>query len=123
MLLVMTLFANFLILSILYFGGQLVIEDELSIGDLTSFVLYTITLTIGFASLSGILNQTISAIGICEHIFEIMDEPNKVVSGSITPSFSSPSTPVVEFINASFAYPTKDTVQVLKQLNLKIMPG
>lgn len=69
MLLVMTLFANFLILSILYFGGQLVIDGELSIGDLTSFVLYTITLTVGFASLSGIMNQTISAIGICEHIF------------------------------------------------------
>jgi ABC-type bacteriocin/lantibiotic exporter with double-glycine peptidase domain len=65
MLFVMTIFANLLILSILYFGGQLVIDDELSIGDLTSFVLYTITLTIGFASLSGIMNQTISAIGIC----------------------------------------------------------
>ena len=65
MLFVMTIFANLLILSILYFGGQLVIDVELSIGDLTSFVLYTITLTIGFASLSGIMNQTISAIGIC----------------------------------------------------------
>lgn len=69
MLLVMTVFANALILIILYFGGQLVIEGELSIGDLTSFVLYTITLTIGFASISGIINQAISALGICEHIF------------------------------------------------------
>lgn len=74
MLLITTIFANVLILIILYFGGKLVIDDELTIGDLTSFVLYTITLTIGFASISGILNQTISAIGICEHIFEIMDE-------------------------------------------------
>jgi ABC-type multidrug transport system fused ATPase/permease subunit len=73
MLLIMTIFANGLILSILYFGGELVIEGQLSIGDLTSFVLYTITLTIGFASISGIMNQTVSAIGICEHIFEIMD--------------------------------------------------
>lgn len=73
MLVVMTVFANGLILSILYFGGQLVIDGQLTIGDLTSFVLYTITLTIGFASLSGIMNQTMSAIGICENIFEIMD--------------------------------------------------
>jgi len=65
----LTMFANILILIILYFGGQLVIDGDLSIGDLTSFVLYTITLTIGFASISGILNQTISAIGICENIF------------------------------------------------------
>ena len=65
MLFILTIFANLLILSILYFGGKLVIDGELSIGNLTSFVLYTITLTVGFASLSGVLNQTISAIGIC----------------------------------------------------------
>lgn len=65
MLLITTVFANALILIILYFGGQLVIDGELSIGDLTSFVLYTITLTIGFASISGIINQAISALGIC----------------------------------------------------------
>ena len=65
MLLITTVFANVLILVILYFGGSLVIDGELSIGDLTSFVLYTITLTVGFASVSGIINQLISAIGIC----------------------------------------------------------
>ena len=81
MLLITTIFANTLILVILYFGGSLVISGDLSIGDLTSFVLYTITLTIGFASVSGIINQLISAIGICEHIFEIMDEPIKVTPG------------------------------------------
>lgn len=85
MLLITTVFANVLVLTILYFGGNLVIEGDLSIGDLTSFVLYTITLTIGFASISGILNQTVSAIGICEHIFEIMDEPVKIMAGAMIP--------------------------------------
>jgi ATP-binding cassette subfamily B protein len=65
----MTAFGNTLILSILYYGGQLVIEGELTIGDLTSFVLYTITITLGFGSITGILNQTISAMGIAENIF------------------------------------------------------
>ena len=65
MLLITTIFANTLILVILYFGGSLVMEGSLTIGDLTSFVLYTITLTVGFASVSGIVNQLISAIGIC----------------------------------------------------------
>jgi ABC-type multidrug transport system fused ATPase/permease subunit len=65
MLLVMTLFGNFLILSILYFGGRLTIDGELTIGDLTSFVLYTVTLTVGFSSVSGIINQIVSALGVC----------------------------------------------------------
>ena len=85
MLLVMTLFANFLILSILYFGGDLTINGELSIGDLASYVLYTVTLTIGFASVSGILNQIVSALGVCECIFEIFDEPVLIKSGSHRP--------------------------------------
>lgn len=52
-----------------------------------------------------------------------MDEPNKIVSGTISPAFNSHNTPVVEFVNASFAYPTKESVHVLKNVNLKIMPG
>ena len=81
MLIIMTTFSNLLILVILFFGGQLVIDSQMSIGDLTSYVLYTITLTIGFASISGIVNQSFSALGICQNIFEIIDEPVKVVTG------------------------------------------
>ena len=33
------------ILAILYYGGSLVIDGELTIGDLSSFVLYTLTMT------------------------------------------------------------------------------
>ena len=69
MLIIMTAFSNILILSILFYGGHLVIDGEMTIGDLTSYILYAITLTIGFASISGIINQTISALGICENIF------------------------------------------------------
>jgi len=65
MLLAITLFGNFLILSILYFGGKLTIDGELTIGDLASYVLYTVTLTVGFSSVTGILNQLISALGVC----------------------------------------------------------
>lgn len=33
------------ILAILYYGGSLVIKGDLSVGDLSSFVLYTLTMT------------------------------------------------------------------------------
>ncbi len=65
MLFVITIFANVLILSVLYYGGTLAVDEEISIGDLTSFVLYTIALTAGFATLTGYINQIVSALGVC----------------------------------------------------------
>jgi hypothetical protein len=65
MLLTITLFANFLILSILYFGGELARNGKLTLGNLASYVLYTVTLTVGFSSVTGIINQLVSALGVC----------------------------------------------------------
>ena len=63
-----------------------------------------------------------SALGVCERIFEIMDEPIQIQSGSIRDELKS-SPIIVEFRNASFAYPTKPSVVVLKHVNLKIRKG
>jgi ATP-binding cassette subfamily B (MDR/TAP) protein 10 len=82
MLFMMMIFANGLVLSVLYFGGSLVIDQEITIGQLTSYVLYTITLTVGLTSVAGIINQIVSAIGVCEKIFEIMDAPVEIVNGT-----------------------------------------
>ena len=79
MLFSIIVFANFLIISVLYLGRSL------TVGELTSFVLYTITLTTGLTSVSGLMNQVVSAMGVCESIFEIMDEPVKVINGYMKP--------------------------------------
>ncbi len=65
MVLIVSIFANTLILVILYYGGELAIHGKLTMGDLTSYVLYTVTLTVGFASATGIIEQLVSAIGVC----------------------------------------------------------
>ena len=72
--------------------------------------------------MSGIMNQIISALGVCEKIFEIMDEPVLINNGDRNPNFTENDV-VVEFKEGTFAYPSKPTVQVLKGLNLKIRKG
>ena len=52
-------------------------------------MLYAVTLTVGFASISGIINQIISAMGVSEKIFEIMDEPVIVKGGPHEPSLKN----------------------------------
>ena len=85
MLFAITVFGNGLVLGVLYYGGHLVLKDSLTIGGLTSYVLYTITLTVGITSASAVLNQIISALGVCEKIFEIIDAPVEIENGFVKP--------------------------------------
>lgn len=112
MLFVIIMFANLLILLVLYFGGSMTLEEKLTIGDLTSFVLYTITLATGFTSVSGLMNQIASALGVCEKLFEIIDEPITIINGIKKTNLSTVEN-AIEFKNATFAYPTKKSVNVI----------
>ena len=123
MLFMMMIFANGLVLSVLYFGGSLVINHEITIGQLTSYVLYTITMTVGLTSVAGILNQIVSAVGVCEKIFEIMDAPVEIVNGKTKYNGEYDNSGTIEFRNVVFSYPTKRDVKVLKGVNLKIFNG
>ena len=51
-----------------------------------------------------------------------MDEPVKIVNGSTSPDLISGEV-AIEFKNASFAYPSKESVHVLKNINFKIYKG
>ncbi|CAD8099465.1 unnamed protein product [Paramecium sonneborni] len=108
------------ILSILYYGGSLVIEDKLTIGDLSSFVLYTLTMTISLLAVSGLMNQMISAAAVSEKIFQIMDHPVKIQNGSID---SQNVTGEITLKNVTFQYPTKLNVTTLKSIDLEIKKG
>lgn len=121
MLFAFMIFGNGLVLGVLYYGGHLVMTGSLSIGGLTSYVLYTITLTVGITSASAVLNQIISALGVCEKIFEIIDAPIEIVSGEATAKDNNGGQ--ISFENVSFSYPTKKDVVVLNDIDLKINRG
>lgn len=70
-----------IVVVVLYFGGKMVIENEMTIGDLSGFVLYTMTMSIGLLGIGNNMNTTISAAGVAEKIFEIMDKETKITPG------------------------------------------
>ncbi len=47
----------------------MVLDEEMSIGDLSSFVLYTITLATSLIATGNVLNNIITAIGVAEKVF------------------------------------------------------
>ena len=55
-------------------GGSLVTTDVISVGNLTSFILYAAYVGIGFSGLSSSYAETMKAVGAGSRIWEIMDK-------------------------------------------------
>lgn len=66
------------VLIVLYFGGKMVIDGNLDIGDLSSFVLYTITMATSLIATGNVMNNMVTAIGVAEKLFGIMDTEVKI---------------------------------------------
>jgi len=100
--LVITLFAYLAVLFVLWIGGLEVLNGKMTSGELSSFILYTITLSSSVISF-GKVNQVINATAVSEKIFMLIDEENKIqekkvvfdlekkqVVSEIKPEFTSP---------------------------------
>jgi len=112
---------NGAILFVLWYGGRLVFDGELTPGQLASFVLYTITIAMAAMNLSYTVNKMVSATAACERVFEIFDHKPKInyKGGEVLENNSWE----IEFKNVDFKYPSKENILVFKNLNLKIAPG
>lgn len=58
--------ASAAIMTVVYYGATLVVHGNLSIGSLTSFILYTIYIATGLAIFSGLYTEFMNAIGASE---------------------------------------------------------
>lgn len=109
------------IVGIVWYGGKLVLQGEITPGELSSFMIYSITLSGAIGSIAGVFDKVSVAIGACEKLFEIIDYKPKIRNnvGKKLQPFSGN----IELRNVDFEYPTKPGVKVLKGLTLDIKPG
>lgn len=103
---------------IVWYGGRLVIEGELTVGTLTQFLLYVITVAFSVGMLGSLWTDFMSAIGASERIFELLEKPVEVKDQGLT-AIKQGS---VEFQNVCFSYPTRDDLPVLKGLSFSLAP-
>ena len=69
----MTILGEGALLCVIWYGGEMVLDNKLTTGQLSSFILYTITLSAGLLAVGGVSNMIITAVGISEKLFEMMD--------------------------------------------------
>ncbi|RKI50247.1 ATP-binding cassette domain-containing protein [Corallococcus sp. AB004] len=106
---------------VLWYGSRLMLRGDLSIGSLTSFLVYTTLVSMSVSGLTDLWADFMRASGSAERVFDMLDrKPGMPISGG---ERIDPLQGHVEFQSVRFAYPTRPDAPVLKDLNLAIQPG
>ncbi|KAG1760116.1 P-loop containing nucleoside triphosphate hydrolase protein [Suillus occidentalis] len=113
---------NVTILGLLGYGGTLVSQGAITVGDLTSLLLYTVYVGSGLQMLTSFFSSIMRGIGAGTRIFELLDRmPAIPPHGGIEVDPSRYGT--VRFQNIGFEYPSRRGVQILDDFNLEIGVG
>eukprot|EP00818_Percolomonas_sp_WS_P005332 CAMPEP_0117455972 /NCGR_PEP_ID=MMETSP0759-20121206/11637_1 /TAXON_ID=63605 /ORGANISM="Percolomonas cosmopolitus, Strain WS" /LENGTH=741 /DNA_ID=CAMNT_0005249297 /DNA_START=30 /DNA_END=2254 /DNA_ORIENTATION=+ len=109
------------LITVLYGGGQMTLNGLMSVGDLTSFMLYSIYAGSSFSSLSSVYGDISRALGSSERVFALLDEQsrNETAEG-LTPDRMIGD---IEFKLVSFCYPTRPESLILDEFSVKIPAG
>jgi putative ABC transport system ATP-binding protein len=115
------LMGNLTIIAILYVGGGMVKNGIISIGELSSFLMYTAYAGSSMVGLSGFYGEMMKGVGAASRLFELQDR-NPTISPTKGEPVKSARGPL-EFKNVSFSYPTRPAVSIFKDLNFRIEQG
>lgn len=104
------------IVAVVWFGVTLIISGEMKdVGQLISFVLYSIFVGASFGGIAELYAQIQKAIGATERVFELLEEipeKSKTSAGSIEKIKGD-----VVFKQVAFSYPSRKDTQVLKEVS------
>ncbi|KAF8466630.1 P-loop containing nucleoside triphosphate hydrolase protein [Kalaharituber pfeilii] len=115
------LIGNMTIIAILYIGTQQVKNGIISIGDLTSFLMYTAYAGSSLFGLSSFYSELMKGVGAASRLFELQDR-NPTISSTVGTNITS-ARGVITFDNVSFSYPTRPAVPIFDGLTFSVPPG
>ena len=106
------------IVAVVWFGVTLSIKGEMSVGQLISFVLYSIYVGASFGGIAELYSQVQKAIGATERVFELLDEQAEAVSSEKN-HIEHKISGNVDFQNVQFSYPSRPEIEVLKNVSFQ----
>jgi len=106
---------------ILFFGGQMVIEDRLTIGAVVAFNAYLLMMGEPAQALTGLVNAGGEAAAGAQRVFEVLDTEPEIRSGKNALTLSTLKGEV-EFRQVSLKY-QDEKVSSLTDVNLRVLPN
>ncbi|KAK9472343.1 ATP-binding cassette permease [Dipodascopsis tothii] len=118
----MNLAGNATVLAILGMGSHLVLQDVITFGDLSSFLMYTAYTGGSMYGLTSFFSRVMKGVGAASRVFELEDRQSSIAPTKGVQPRGEPAGAIV-FRDVEFAYPTRPAAPVFRGLNLTIEPG
>lgn len=110
------------VIVVVIYGATLTIKGSMSAGDLTSFILYSLTVGSSVSGLSGLYTVAMKAAGASRRVFQLLDRVSSMPkAGNKCPLGDQDAE--VELEDVWFAYPSRPNHMVLKGITLRLEPG
>jgi len=111
------------VVGVIWYGVYLVnIGEGITVGDLFKFVLYTVFIAGSISGMADFYSQIQKALGATENLLDILEETTEKLlpETTVIPKFNLGE---VVFKEVSFNYPSRQNVEVLKNISFKVRKG
>ncbi len=79
---------NFIILSVLYYGGSMVSQSIITIGSLSAFLLYAAYVGVAIGGLSSFYSEMMKGLGASTRLWQLIDrKPSIPLTGKPTQAY------------------------------------
>lgn len=113
--------ANLTSVGVIWFGGRLVSEGSLSIGNLTAFLMYIVQILLALGSSVAVVILVPRAVASAERIHQVLNTVPAIADPPLPVTRGKPGG-VVRFKRVTFGYPGSER-PVLRDVSFSLQPG
>lgn len=112
------------IVGVIWYGSLLVADGNLSVGNLTTYILYSMFVGAAMGTFPELYANIQKALGSTERVLEILHEKSEPVSIIASENATKVKiTGALEFNEVRFHYPSRPEIKVLQGLNFSVNKG
>ena len=109
--------------TMIWVGGQDVINGVMSAGELTAFIVYAVMVAMAVAAISGVIAELQRAAGALERLMDLLHAENEIRAPATPEHLPGKPSGALSIEQLSFAYPSRLETLALDNVTLEIEPG
>ncbi|XP_059690172.1 ATP-binding cassette sub-family B member 10, mitochondrial [Gavia stellata] len=114
---------NLIVLSVLYKGGLLMGSAYMTVGELSSFLMYAFWVGISIGGLSSFYSELMKGLGAGGRLWELIERKPQLPFNEGIALGKDTFRGALEFKDIEFAYPTRPEISIFKDFSLSIPAG